>query len=162
MHIAIISDTHDNVWKLEKAYPYLKESDAILHCGDIVSPFMIARLAKEIQGIPIHIVWGNNDGDKLALGMAAQKVSDITIHGEFAEFNFNGFKIAINHYPAIGKALAQSQRYNLVCYGHDHTIHDEMIGRTRLVNPGELMGLNGRSTIAILEVEASTISFVDL
>ncbi|MCD6401742.1 MAG: metallophosphoesterase family protein, partial [Anaerolineales bacterium] len=97
-----------------------------------------------------------------ALGMAAQKVSDITIHGEFAEFNFNGFKVAINHYPAIGKALAQSQRYNLVCYGHDHTIHDEMIGRTRLVNPGELMGLNGRSTIAILEVEASTISFIDL
>jgi len=162
MRIAIISDTHDNVWKLEDAYPYLKESDVILHCGDIVSPFMIDRLSKNIQDVPIHFVWGNNDGDKRALGMMARKTSNITIHGDFAEFDFNGFKVAINHYPAIARALALGQNYNLVCYGHDHTVHDEMIGRTRLVNPGELMGLNGRSTIAILAMETSTLNFIDL
>ena len=64
MKIAILSDSHDNIWKLAEAMPTLASADAVIHCGDLVAPFMILRLIQGIKGKPIHIVWGNNDGDK--------------------------------------------------------------------------------------------------
>ena len=56
MRIAIISDSHDNVWKLDSAMPQLAQADVILHCGDVCSPFTLLRLAQGVQGKPIHLV----------------------------------------------------------------------------------------------------------
>jgi putative phosphoesterase len=162
MKIAMISDSHDNIWKLEKAMPFLSQTDVILHCGDLISPFMIKRLVKDLEKIPVHIVWGNNDGDKALLSKLAQESGSITIHGDFASLEFGGKKIAINHYPEIARREAESGKYDLVCYGHDHTAYHEKIGETLLLNPGELMGLNGRSTLVIYDTQTEEINWVEL
>ena len=86
----------------------------------------------------------------------------ITIHGDFASLEIDGKKIAINHYPEIARREAESGKYDLVCYGHDHTAHNEMIGKTLLLNPGELMGMNGRSTLAIYDTQSEEIEWIEL
>lgn len=137
MRIAVLSDSHDNIWKLNKAMSSLAQADVVLHCGDLIAPFMITRMIKGTEGKPVHIVWGNNDGDKFLLTRVAESAENITIHGDFAELELEGLQVALNHYPKIARPLAESDRYDLVCYGHDHTAHEEWVGETLLLNPGE-------------------------
>ena len=162
MRIAIMSDSHDNIWKLAKAIPHFEGADAIIHCGDLIAPFMIIRLIKGANGIPVHVVWGNNDGDKRLLTEVAASAENIHLHGDFAEIEIDGIKVAVNHYPKIARALAESGRYDLVCYGHDHTAHEEWVGDTLLLNPGEVMGMNSRSTIALYNTKNKQVAFVEL
>lgn len=162
MRIAIISDTHDNIWKLDSAMPQLVESDVVLHCGDLISPFMVTKLAQGMQGKPVHLVWGNNDGDKRLLTLMAVQAGNVHPHGDFADLTLGGLKIAITHYPEIARAVAESGRYDLVCYGHDHTAHEEKVGRTLLLNPGEVMGLNGRSTMALFATKQQKVVWIDI
>jgi putative phosphoesterase len=153
MKLGIISDTHDNVWRLEEAFQYLKGVEEILHCGDLISPFMVHRLGKGLAGIPVHLVWGNNDGDRRAVSAATALYPEIQIYGEFAEIELEGLRIAIIHYPEIARGLAKGESYDLVCYGHDHTAHQETIGNTLLLNPGEVMGLKGTASLVIYDTK---------
>jgi putative phosphoesterase len=162
MKIAVISDSHDNIWKLAKAMPYLAEADAVIHCGDLIAPFMVIRLIKGTQGKPVHIIWGNNDGDKGLIAEVAASADNITIHGDFAHLEIANLKIAVNHYPKVARNLAEAGSYDVVCYGHDHIAHEEWVGNTLLLNPGELMGLQGRSTIALLDTIGKTVEFVEI
>lgn len=162
MRIAIISDTHDHIWNLQKAMPTLVKTDVVLHCGDLCSPFVVKQLGDGLGEIPVHVVWGNNDGDKRALDAMARKAGNIQIHGDFASLEFEGVKIAMNHYPEIGQALAGSNEFDLVCYGHDHIAYEEKIGESYLLNPGEIMGLNGKSTFAIFSTVNKTIEWVEI
>lgn len=162
MKIGIISDSHDNIWRLDEAIPHLRECLAVLHCGDLIAPFMVKRLSEGLGDVPVHMVWGNNDGDKRLVSEVAAKAGGFKIYGEFAEVNIDGVRIAINHYPEIAKGLAESNRYDLVCFGHNHTASLEQINATVLLNPGEIMGLNGRSTIALFDLETKLVEFVEL
>jgi putative phosphoesterase len=161
MRFAVMSDSHDNIWKLEAAEPALRSVDAILHCGDLCSPFMIRRLGQIADGRPVHLVWGNNDGDPLLISQVAAAFPDITLHGQLAEIELGGLRIAINHYPAIAAGLARSGSYDVVCFGHDHTRHESREGECLLLNPGELMGLKGPSSLAIVEVEGRTVAWIE-
>jgi predicted phosphodiesterase len=49
-----------------------------------------------------------------------------------------------------------------VCYGHDHTANEEWIGETLLLNPGEVLGLKGRSSIAMVDTTDRSVSWIDL
>jgi putative phosphoesterase len=162
MKIAVLSDSHDNIWKLAAAMPHLAAADVVIHCGDLIAPFMILRLIKGTGSKPVHIVWGNNDGDKGLIAQVAAKAENIQLHGDFAHLELGGLKIAANHYPKIARTLAEAGCYDVVCYGHDHTAHVEWVGETLLLNPGELMGLQGRSTIALLETETREVEFVEI
>ena len=45
--IAVLSDSHDNIWNLDKALQAVRRSGAthLLHCGDFVAPFIMHQLA---------------------------------------------------------------------------------------------------------------------
>ena len=45
---------------------------------------------------------------------------------------------------------------------HDHTMNKEWIGDTLLLNPGELMGMNRRSTIAIFDTVDKWVEFIEI
>jgi putative phosphoesterase len=162
MKIAILSDTHDNVWKIDAALALAREAGVghAIFCGDFCAPFSLVRLAK--LGVPIEAVWGNNDGDKWLLTVQANKVGNVTLHGELAELELGGLKIGVNHYPNIAKRLAQSGAYDVVCYGHDHVAHEEQVGNCLLLNPGEVMGRDGRSSFIILDTETRAVRFMDV
>lgn len=147
MRIAVLSDIHDNIWQLESVLSRVRGADALIFCGDFCAPFTLTQLAQGFTG-PVHVVWGNNDGDKWLLTRNATAAGNVTLHGELAELELGGRKIAANHYPHIARHLAESGNYDAVMYGHDHTAHLEHLGSTLLLNPGEVMGRFGRTTFA--------------
>jgi len=163
MKIAIVSDIHDNIWKLKAVtqaiQPY--QAELLIFCGDFCAPFTLKQLADEFTG-PIHAVWGNNDGDKWLLTVIANQAGQVTLHGELAELDVDGKKIGVNHYPEIGRRLAESGAYDLVCYGHNHEAKIETVGQTQLINPGEIMGRFGKTTFAIYDTSTHTAQLVEV
>ena len=156
MRITICSDIHDNIWKLEVALPGMNDGDILLFCGDFCAPFTLDQLARGFSG-PIHTVLGNNDGDSYRLSQIAARAGNVTQHGELALLDLDGYRVAINHYPAIAADLAASGRYQLVCTGHDHTQHIEKVGDTWLINPGELMGRFGTSIYVVFDTTTEEV-----
>ena len=162
MKIVVMSDSHDNIWKLDRAAPAITSAEAVIHCGDICSPFMIRRLGELAGDRPTHVVWGNNDGDPLLIRSVANGFPSIQLHGQVAEIDLGGKRLAVNHYPIIARGLARSGDYDIVCYGHDHTRFEGREGDCLLLNPGELMGLKGPSTLATVDTDALQVSWVEL
>ncbi len=155
MKIAILSDSHDNIWCLEKALDEVSRQncDVLLHCGDLVAPFILAQMAQAFDG-PIHVIEGNNDGDGRLQQQVAAGFPHITLHGPYAELELGGRKVALIHYPEPARRIAQSGVFDLVCYGHDHQQHWERVGDCLLVNPGEVMGRYGSPSWGIYECES--------
>lgn len=162
MRLAILSDTHDHLAVLRAALPRLAEADVVLHCGDLCSPFIVRHLAEGLGGRPVHIVWGNNEGDIRLMAQIAQEHPQVTLHGALAELDLGGLRVAVNHYPEIARRLAESGHYDLVCYGHDHRAHTEQVGTCVLLNPGEVMGLYGHRSFATFDTADRRVDFVAL
>ena len=158
MKIAILSDIHDNIWKLETLLAAL-EAEALIFCGDFCAPFTLAQIAEGFAG-PVHAIFGNNDGDQLFLSRMASRFPHVTLHGDFAELELDGRQVAVTHYPEIGRALALGGIYDLVCHGHSHERVVEQVGETLRVNPGEVMGRLGLSTYALYETSTGQAEIV--
>lgn len=161
MKLAVCSDIHDNIWKLETALPLMSEASALIFCGDFCAPFTLAQMAGGFKG-PVHVVFGNNDGDPRLLTQVAAKAGNVTLHGQFADLDFDGLHVAVNHYPEIARPIAESGRYGLVCYGQDHKLYQEQVGKTLLINPGEIMGRFGRSTFMLVETTDGSVTVIDV
>ena len=163
MKLAILSDIHDNIWKLEAALPQAAAAEAVLFCGDLCSPFSLDRLARGAGDRPLHVVWGNNEGDIRLMLKVTAGLGNLRLHGQMAELEFDGLRVAVNHYPEIARRLAESGAYDLVCYGHDHQAHEERLaGGAWLLNPGEIMGMYGRSTLALFDTVERAVTFVEI
>jgi hypothetical protein len=139
MKIAVLSDIHDNVWKLAAALQAAREADALICCGDLCSPFVVRQLGHEFPG-PIHVVFGNNDGDLFRIANNARRYDHIHLHGELFRGEFDGKRVAANHYDQIARAIAASSEFDVVCYGHNHIYEVSRIGRALAINPGAIMG----------------------
>ena len=161
MQLVICSDIHDNIWALESALPGMAGADALLFLGDFCAPFTLVQLAEGFAR-PIHIVWVNNDGDKWLLTTQANRFDHVVLHGELAELDLAGKRVAMNHYPDIARGLARAGDYDLVCYGHDHQAHHEVLGPTVLFNPGELMGRLGSRNYALCDLMTGKFDRVDV
>ena len=159
MLVAVLSDIHDNIWRLAEALPLLAPAGAVFCCGDLCSPFTLLDLAHGFSG-PVHVVWGNNDGDRVL--MAQKAPPNVTLHGEMMELTLGGKRLAMVHYPPIARYLAKSGDFDAVFYGHNHRASQEFIGNTLLLNPGEMMGRFGRSTFATYETVTGAVSLVEV
>ncbi len=141
MKFAVISDTHDHIDNLRKAILIMREEkcEAIIHCGDIIAPFMLKEM--EQANIPVHCVFGNNDGDLFLLTRAAHESNGlITIHGALGRIEMDGLKIAFVHDGLFAEGLAATGKYDMVFFGHSHQHFHDQIGDTVLFNPGDVMG----------------------
>jgi len=163
MIIAVMSDSHDNIWNLRKALAIIKEKSAgmIIHCGDFVAPFMLKELNE--ADIPVHGVFGNNDGDQYLLTkFSLTSFTNIKLYSLIGHININGFNIGFTHQDIVGEALASTNKYKLVCYGHSHTHIIKNIGQTILLNPGEIMGKDGFPGFCFVNTDTSEIQRIEL
>ena len=165
MKIAIISDTHDNMANIKKALDYINDQKIteLIHCGDVCAPITMVEIAEQFKG-NINLCIGNVDGDPFRMLQRVQdgKAANVTIHQEVGEFAIDGKKIAINHYPKIGEALAKTGDYDLVFYGHDHKPWVKKIGKTQLVNPGNVANIINAPTFAIYDTKTDNLELVKL
>lgn len=161
MQIAVLSDIHDHLEELRAALQRVQGCEVLLCCGDLCAPFTLAEMVERFPG-PIHAVLGNNDGDALLIARVAQGSGRVSVHGAYAELELAGRPVAMVHYPRLAEGLAALGTYDLVCHGHDHRARLEQVGRTVLLNPGEIMGWKGRSSCAVYDTAAGRAVFVDL
>ena len=164
MKIAVFSDSHDRLDHLADALalPDVHAAERLFFLGDFCAPFSLAALAEGFAGRPIDIVFGNNDGDIHLLHRVASGHTHVTLHGQLAELEIAGRKIALNHYPEIARRLAESQAYDAVFSGHDHRKYVHRIGKTLWANPGEIMGRYGEPSVGIYDAEADTFVHLPL
>jgi putative phosphoesterase len=162
MKIAILSDIHDHVWNLAQALQTMQPAQAVICCGDLCSPFIITQLAAAFPDRPVHIVFGNNDGDTFRMTRIAAKNAHVNIHGELFQAELAGLRFVANHFDNIAASLARSGSYDVVCFGHNHRFQVEQVGETLAINPGAIMGydpVNARdipATFVLFDTETRT------
>lgn len=139
MKIAVVADTHNNWNNFKKAIEWINKENIqmILHCGDIDRQETIDSAQKLFAG-DIKFVKGNADYEL-----------DLP---EKLELELENKKIAFCHFPNEAKKLAQSQKYDVVFYGHTHRPWDEKVGQCHLVNPGELAGQFYKPCFAVYDI----------
>ena len=159
--IAIISDSHDNLLNIEKflAWADKNQVEMLIHCGDLAAPSIILKeLGPKFLG-PIHFVHGNV-ADRELNEKFAKDFKHITCHGDQGEIEAGGKKIALVHYPNQAEKLAQTDKYDLVFYGHDHTPWEKQIGKTKLLNPGTLAGMFNKATFAVYDTKTDKAELI--
>ncbi len=160
MITGIISDTHDHLDKLNKALDMFKEKGVghIIHAGDFTSPFTYFRAINRFAG-DFTGVFGNNDGDRVALN----NVFNGRIFSQPHIFELGGRKIVVMHEPDVIDALAESGHFDLVIYGHTHQPVIKRVNNTLVVNPGEVSGwLYGKPTAAIVDLETMNAEMLSI
>jgi putative phosphoesterase len=171
MLIAILSDIHDHLWRLRRALQRIGAADAeaLLCCGDLCSPFVVAELARGFARGPIHLVFGNNDGDRYRITTVAgqEGAPRVRVHGESAALELGGKRIFLHHFNDVGALVAAAGEFDLVCYGHNHewTARRHSSGAIEL-NPGAIMGWHPTrgdiaSTFALYDTERHRVEIVD-
>ncbi|MCC7021202.1 MAG: YfcE family phosphodiesterase [Thermomicrobiales bacterium] len=168
MLVGIISDIHDQIGRLRVALDRLQAAgaEALICCGDLCSPFIVAELARGFPEGSMAIVFGNNDGDRFRIMTVARQMTSeadvprIEIAGESATLEFGGKRIFVHHFNDVGALVAATGQFDLVCYGHNHEwLARRHPGGTLEVNPGAVMGWHPRrgdipSTYALYDTEA--------
>ncbi len=157
MRVGVISDSHDNLPNLRYALSALTAEGvgAIFHCGDLISPFVTRELGL-FQG-PVHVVFGNNDGDRfLSLKLASQAAKNVTHYGEYGFITVQGHKIGLTHYQEYAKGFAAAGMCDAAFFGHTHVFHEERVGEVLVLNPGELLGLLGKPSFCIYDTDTRT------
>ena len=163
MLVGILSDIHDNLENLEKALGAFRQRNVktLLFLGDFCSPIP-ARMLGAFDGT-VHCVFGNGDGDRFTIHkFATNQFPSLIIHGEYAELELNGCRLALTHYPFYGKALAATKRYDVVLSGHTHEREVEHYSETLYLNPGEVMGWNGSPSCVLYDTATKTVEFLEL
>lgn len=143
MNIAVLSDTHDHIENLEKVLKEIKgKVKAIIFSGDMTAPFTAAKLGS--LGLPVYACLGNTDEDHLYMAEKGGKnYTWIPLGKEFGDIKLGGRRIAFNHYPKLAELLAKSGDYDAVFYGHTHVSKNEKHGKSILLNPGAVCGIQG-------------------
>ena len=153
MRLGIIADTHDNLDAIQRAVECLNRQrlDLVLHAGDFVAPFAL----KAFGGLkaPLRGVFGNCDGERAVLSEAARQMG-YQLSPSPSHFQLEGKDILLMHEPREIEALAASQCYDLIVYGHLHKSALYREGKTLVVSPGEGGGwIYHKKTIAVVELE---------
>lgn len=163
MLIGLISDTHDNIYKIEKAVKIFNEKkvEFVLHAGDHIAPFTLnwfKPLKVEMIG-----VMGNLDAEKELLRRKYAE-NGWKVYRDAVVLNLDG-KIVLTHgvSEVFVKALALSGEFDVVVRGHTHKVQKELIKDTLIINPGEACGyLSGRSSIALLKMPEKKVEIIEI
>jgi putative phosphoesterase len=164
MLIGIMSDAHDSVQGVKDALSVFSQKGVsmVLFAGDMVGSGNC--YAFEGLGLPLKLVYGNNDGDRVGLQRDFARVGGEYL-GDFGEVEADGLKIALMHgtdEPLV-KAVVASEIYDVVVRGHNHCAEVTHYGNTLLVNPGEIWGyLTGLSSVAILDTTDLEAEIIEL
>jgi putative phosphoesterase len=160
MRIGVVSDTHGHLPGTHHAVRLLEslEIEAVLHCGDIGSPEVVACFA----AWPTHFVFGNCDYDRPQL-RAAIEAHGLICHGEFGEIELAGRRIALlhGHDQRRMQQVLHSAAHDLILSGHTHVADISRHGEMLLVNPGAIYRANPH-TIAVVVLAPLEATIVPL
>ena len=159
MPLGVLSDSHGHAETTARAVKTLVTHGAemLLHLGDIGSDEVI----DELVGHRARIVFGNCDDDIEAMTRYAGLVGVIVDH-PMGRLEIDGCRIAFTHghvESLMRAALDDGVDYLL--HGHTHTVQDQRVGRTRVINPGALHRAT-RYTCALLDPSGNRVRWLEI
>lgn len=160
MNIACISDSHDNLHAVKKFLDSVTKINIkkIIHCGDIVAPFVIP-LFKQYR-VELYAVYGNNDGERKGLKSKIRE-SGGYINPPPHIYEISGKRILVSHSSLLDVDLPFD--VDIYCFGHTHEVFVGKKDNILIVNPGELGGwLTGKSTYAVLNLKNMTVEIKEV
>ncbi len=170
--IGVMSDSHDNMHNVEKALKAFREMSVkvVVHLGDIISPFIVRRMAElKYEGLTIIAIYGNNDGDRVLLNKMFTSAGWRILDSPAVEV-INGRKLLMMHGHGgveysreLAYSLARGMDVDAVLYGHTHHRDGRVINGKVVLNPGETYGyLTGSATVATLDLDEMKPEFIEL
>jgi len=165
MKIAIISDIHENFHNIVLFLKQVQKFDVkkIIFLGDFINNGIAKILAN--SDIPVIAIWGNNDGDKIAITKTSlSRQSNMTVGFDTYDFlEIDNRKIFITHYPLLAKPMAKSGEFDAVFYGHNHKKNMDKINNCIIVNPGEISAhRTGNATFAIYDTKTNNAEIIEI
>lgn len=83
--------------------------------------------------------------------------------GDIFEDAIDSVRIFMNHYPRFVELAAKTGEFDLCIFGHTHEYHEEKVGSTLLVNPGEIQGYStGKLSFIIFDTESRNLEKVEI
>lgn len=161
MKFIVIADIHENFHNLSLAIQYAADNGINngLVLGDLINPGIMHHLGK--SKINFKIVFGNNDGDIYNLTKIAHEYQSIALFGEYTFEAIDGNNIFLIHDDFLGQLAAKSQEFDFVFCGHNHKAEKKVLGRSILINPGELSGhMYGKSTFGVWDSESGKFTLI--
>lgn len=163
MRLGLISDTHDDTHNLKIALDRLREEGVgqLIHCGDMTS----AGTARLLRGWPVIYVEGNMDREAEAVRQAVRELDPANFVGVSFEGEFGRARIAVTHghLQSEIERLLEADTFDYLLLGHTHRRRDERIGRTRVINPGALGGLQFESrSLCWLDLDTGELTCLEL
>lgn len=162
MKIGLISDTHNNLPATIRAARLLLDHgvEAVLHCGDIGQPRILEELYTRFydKGITLYFVFGNCDFGVPAV-LDYPELDGLHPCGRFGELELGGKRIGFMHGDddRTFARQAESGCFDYLISGHTHVPHDQMLGATRLLNPGSAArSRRGPESCAVLDLESGS------
>ena len=134
MIIGLRSDTHDRLPSLQSALERFAALgiETIIHAGDLVAPFA-ARLL-ETAPATLHVIYGNNDGERAGLKEVLPQIQDGPLFVKAAE------KLLLVHHFIDWCDPADVARADTIVTGHTHQVGGERRDGKMFINPGECCG----------------------
>jgi putative phosphoesterase len=156
MKILIISDIHENFDNLVRVFQETKDKNIkqIICLWDLMNNWIAKVIVK--HGIPVHLIWWNNDGTKVAITKTFLSSWNTVSDTLFDIVEFWGKRIFLTHYNNIAESMAKSWDYDAVFYWHDHLQHISIIWDCLLLNPWEVSAhKTHQATYAIYDTDTN-------
>jgi putative phosphoesterase len=157
MRIGVVADTHDRLPTIHAALQRFAELGirTVVHPGDIVSPFA-AQVLAGFAG-DLHIIYGNNDGERAGLKSVLPRIQDGPVWLDLADQ-----RVLVHHFIDWCRP-EDLARADVVITGHTHEPAIERRDGKLFVNPGECCGwLTGRATIATIDLQTSEVALIEV
>jgi uncharacterized protein len=161
MKIAIMSDTHDNMDKIERAMRLIiaERVSHVIHAGDYIAPFSLKLILRDLGGIEFTGVFGNNDGEKAGL----TKFASGRIHKPPHTFTVEGKRFFLTHDIERYDLDDLKKKNDVIIFGHSHTPLIEQNNGVVVINPGACCGILAEfPTIAFLTIPEMQATMVRL
>lgn len=162
--LGILSDTHGDATRARRAVELLRARGAtrIIHLGDVGSESVLDHLA----GLEATVVFGNCD-DARSLRRYAEFLGIEVAHpAAIIELKTKTagepMRIGITH----GHLLEEIEglfraEVDILLHGHTHVARDDMVGATRVMNPGALHRAD-RKTAMLLDLSTGSAEWLDV
>jgi putative phosphoesterase len=158
MLIGIISDSHGEVARTRRAMKQLVEYGCkkFIHLGDVE----IIEVLDELIGLDVLLVFGNCDWG-VSLHEYAVNVG-IDVRDGSDVLHVDGKRIAFLHGHDEKKYYDfLDDRVDYLLHGHTHEKRDELVNKTRCINPGALHRA-AVYTVAVLDPSVDTLVFLEV
>ena len=154
MILGVVGDTHNHLSNVEKIIDIFnkRDVDKVIHTGDITQAKTLSKFSR--LNCPLIGVYGNNDLEEKGLKDIA-KQNGFNFQNPPFLTKINNTKIAIFHEPEdIQNFIKKEPSIQLIVHGHTHRYRNEMIGRVKVINPGECAGIfKGKNAVGVLNLE---------